>query len=63
MTTNDRLTREVTAFRSWAEMVQAMESGYVPTLAESSAAEDREWNKSVGQLASAVEAAGFRCHR
>jgi hypothetical protein len=28
----DRLTRELTAFQSWAEFVASMKGGYVPTL-------------------------------
>jgi hypothetical protein len=58
----DRLTREVTAFESWAEFAAAMAGGYCPTLRPSGGRGRRQcaWNATVAELAGRVRAAGFK---
>ncbi len=56
--TRDSLTREVTAFGSFAEFEAAMDGGYVPTLREGATngrptkanRRQAEWNRSVRAL-------------
>lgn len=50
----DALVNRVTAFRSWAAMVKAMRSGYVPTLNGGVAA---------AKLCDIVRRNGFRAYR
>jgi hypothetical protein len=50
----DRLVDQVTAFRSWAEMVQAMRQGYVPTL---------NGGKAASKLCEVCRRNGFRVYR
>lgn len=65
-TTTNELVRELTAFRSWSEMLTAMvEHGYVPTLrperSRSRAARAR--NELVAELADRIEGLGYRVYR
>lgn len=62
----DRLTRTVTAFGTWGEMVAAMEGGYCPTLRPATrkprGRKQQEWEAAVATLAGRVRAAGFRVY-
>ncbi len=49
----DRLVNEITAFRSWNDMLASLKSGYVPTISHTRSGE---------KLARIVEAAGFRVY-
>ncbi len=51
MSTEDRLTRSQTAFRSWQEFLTELRKGYVPTL--------RSRSKGCQKLGRIVNAAGF----
>lgn len=53
LSATDVLVRRVTAFRDWADMLESLREGYVPTLRHS---------KAGMKLAVAVEAAGFRVY-
>lgn len=53
MSATDRLVNEITAFRSWSEMLSRLEAGYVPTLSHTRAGE---------KLARIVEAHGYRVY-
>lgn len=55
----DKLTATVTAFQTWAELCEAMKTGYVPTLRKSESS-GRSWNKKVETLAMAVAENGFK---
>lgn len=66
MMTMNQLTTEVTAFASWQQFAEAMDNGYVPTLAtddSDNSRASREWNSKVEQLADRLAAMGYRIHR
>jgi hypothetical protein len=50
----DRLVREITAFRTWGHMLEAMRAGYVPTLNGGVAA---------AKLCGVVRRNGFKAYR
>lgn len=60
------LTKAVTAFSSWDQFAQALESGYVPTLTAdhtSRSKATREWNELVHELVRRLKEMGYRVHQ